>query len=184
MRPDIAQGLPAANLVDVCALGVIALGALRGFFRGLAGEAARALAPAAGLALGWAAGRPLAAWMLEHTRLTGERVRAAAFLTAVLGAVVALVAARFVLGKLFKVVVNERVNRVGGALAGAARGALIIAIVFVTLNLWPNEALNRRFGEDSLLGSALLRIWPGLREAGAGEVIPEPDVPAGEDKAE
>ena len=51
----------------------------------------------------------------------------------------------------------------------------MILIVVVMMNLWPHEYLNRKFGEESVVGTVVLRYMPSLRETIEEAALPLPD---------
>lgn len=158
------NGFPPPSVVDVIALGFIVLGALQGFLRGLSGELAALIGTVAALALSVRYYRPFGGWVLAHSRLEGRPAFALAFLVVVIAAVLIMLLLRFGLKRIMKVVVEPGADRLGGLLAGTIRATVIVVIVFVTLNLFPNDYLNRVFGEESLTGTAVVRATPHARE--------------------
>jgi len=158
------EDLPPVSLVDVIALAVVALGSVRGFFRGLSGELARVISLVAAFVLGARFYRPLAGLVTVHTRISEENAPVAAFIFTILAAAVCLFVLRFLLKRIIKVVIEERADRIGGVIAGLLRSSTLVLIVFLALNLWPDEELNRTFGQDSLIGSLVLKAAPRARE--------------------
>lgn len=157
------------NILDLVAVVLLALGTLRGALRGLSGELARLVALVAAFAFGLAAYDPVAAWFLAHTRLEGRLATVVAFVGTLLGAVIALLLIRKVLKALMRVVIEEKFDKAAGAVAGFIGTSIVIVIVFVVLNMWPNDFLNRKFGEESVIGRVILRSMPELRAAGGAE---------------
>jgi len=153
---------PILNLVDVIALGVIAIGMLQGYFRGFSGEIARLVGLAVAFFLGLRFYQPIGQWFFAHTRLADEPARALAFLGTVLAATLCMLIVRKVLKRIMQVAIEKGPDRAGGVLLGAVRAGVVVVIVFLALNLWPNETLNRMFGEESLIGRGLLRVFPEL----------------------
>ncbi len=156
--------LPPLNVIDIVALAFIAVCALHGLYRKLSGEIAHVLAALAAFILGIFLYRPFGNWRLGNTRLDERGAHAVAFLLTVLVAIVCMVALRFVVKRAMTVVFEPATDRIGGLFAGALRGAVIMAIVFVVMNVWPHDYLNRKFGHESLVGTLVLRLLPEARE--------------------
>ena len=174
------ENVSPVSLVDVIALAAIALGTVRGYFRGLSGELARVISLVAAFAIGLRFYEPLAEQVMAYTRISGENAPVAAFIITVAAAIVCLFLMRFVLKRIMKVVIEERADKVGGVIAGLLRSVLVVLIVFLALNLWPNERLNRVFGEESLIGRVVLKAAPRAREYVEGQVQHEEDAVAEE----
>jgi len=170
------QGLPSPGIVDVAAAALVALAALRGVFRGLSRELAGLVSLVAAAALGILFYRPAGVWLRDHSHLAERPACAAAFAAIVVGAWIAMMLLHWLLRRVFRVVAEERAERIGGGLAGAASGICLVVVVLVAANLTPNPKLNRRFGDESICGHLLRRTVPYLRElvAGAGDIeIPD-----------
>jgi len=161
------QNMPPPSLVDVLALSAVSLITLRGYLRGLSGELAQLVSAVAALALGVLFFGPVAAWCVAHTRLAPASARAAAFVVVIAAAVAALVLVRLALKRIMKVAFEERFDRAGGLVAGFVRACALVTLVLMVMNLWPHAYLNRKFGEESVLGTVLLRRMPFLREQAA-----------------
>lgn len=158
------EALQPVNLIDgVVVLLLLAAMAL-GFHRGLSGELARLISVVAAFVVAWLAYRPLALWVFEHTRLEGRPAQAVGFGLAVGLALVVMVLLRLLLKPLIKIVFAGALDRVGGILAGFVRMALTVAIVFMMVNSWPHDYLNRQFGEASLVGRLVLTYGPQVRD--------------------
>jgi len=162
------------NLVDVIAFGVVALGMVQGYFRGFSGEIARLVGLVAAFVLGLRFYQPLGEWVFAYTRLAGQPARALAFLVTVGVATLCMLIVRKTLKRIIQVAIEKGPDRVGGVLVGAVRAGIVVLIVFLALNLWPNEYLNRTFGCESLIGRGIHRLFPAFSE-GAGEADPGED---------
>ena len=161
---DLAESLPALSLIDCVALALLAAGTVRGMLRGLSGELARLLSVVTALVAALWLYAPAGAWLAGNTRLQGRLALAAAFSVTLIAAVVAMVVVRFLLKRVMKVVIEERFDRRLGLAAGFGNTLMVIAIVFLLVNMWPHDYLNRKFGEESLIGTLVLRALPGVRE--------------------
>jgi membrane protein required for colicin V production len=172
------ENLPPVSLVDVIAFAAVALGAVRGYFRGLSGELARVISLVAALVLGLRFYRPLAEWVMAYTRIAEENAPIAAFIITVLTAVVCLFFLRYLLKRIIKVAIEEGADKIGGVIAGLIRSVVMVLIVFLALNLWPDERLNRAFGEESLIGRLVLKAAPRARAYVEDRVQDEADAGA------
>jgi uncharacterized membrane protein required for colicin V production len=162
----LMHGLPTLSIVDVVSLSLISLSALRGYLRGLSGELAQLIGATAAFVLGVYLLGPLGTWCIGHTRLSPMSARAVAFVATVAGVIAVMVLIRMVLKRVMKVVFHQQAfDRFGGLAAGFARAVVVLAIVFLAMNLAPHDYLNRKFGEESVLGTLLLRAMPSLRGA-------------------
>jgi len=155
--------LPTLSIVDVVALAFVVLNAIVGLVRKLSGELAQLVAAVAALVLGVTLHRPFGDWILANTGLEAGGARAAAFLLTVLTAVVCMLLMRAILRHAMKVVFDPVIDRIGGLVAGALRGAVIVAILFILMNIWPQPYLNRVFGKESTIGTLVVRYLPYVR---------------------
>ena len=158
------DSLPPISVVDIGASLVICLSALRGFLRGLSGEISQLISLAASLILGIFFREPFGRWLMGHTHLAAPTAHALAFTVTVFGALVVLILIGFVLRKIMKVVFEPGVDKPFGGLAGLLSGVLIVIIVFAAMNLWPHEYLNRKFGEESVIGRVIVKWMPKAEE--------------------
>lgn len=158
------EGFPPLSIVDVVALAVAAAVAVQGFFRRLSGEVAGLIGSVVALVVGVSLCRPIGAWMYEHTRLEEQPARAVAFLVTVIASLAVMVVLRLLLGKLMRMVFEPTTDRIGGVVAGFLRGTVYVILFFLLMNLWPHEYLNRVFGEESVIGTAVVEQIPFVRE--------------------
>ncbi|NQT94380.1 MAG: CvpA family protein [Lentisphaerae bacterium] len=158
------EGFPPFSIVDVVAVAVAAAVAVHGFFRRLSGEVAGLIGSVTALLMGLSLCRPLGAWLYEHTRLDEQPARAVAFLVTVIAALIVMVILRALLSKLMKLVFEPTTDRIGGIVAGFLRGTVYVILFFLLMNLWPHEYLNRVFGEESVIGTAVVEQIPFVRE--------------------
>jgi uncharacterized membrane protein required for colicin V production len=156
--------LPELSLVDIIALALIAIGGIQGFIRGLSGELARLLGTIAAFAAGVALQKPVGAWILGHTRLENQSAHAVAFIATVLLAILAMLILRFLLKRVMKVVFADGLDKGLGVCAGLLRMSVAICILFLVMNLIPHDYLNRVFGEESAIGSIVVKYIPTIRE--------------------
>ena len=156
--------MPPFSIVDIVALAVIAFTTVQGYFRRLSGELARLIGVILAFFLALRFYVPIGDWVRTATRLDEGLTQAAAFTLTLLAGIAALIVIRLLLRNLIKLIVEERADKAGGVLAGCSRGCIVVAALFLILNLWPHAYLNRTFGEESVLGSLLLRAMPTLRD--------------------
>jgi uncharacterized membrane protein required for colicin V production len=158
------HGLPPVSVVDAAAAVIVLLGLLNGVRRGLSGELAGLVGSVAAFLFGLTTYRRVAVWLADHTRLAGAAAGATAFLVVICGALLTMFVIRYLLRRILRVVVEKNMDRIGGGIAGLVTTGVVTAVAFIVFNLWPNSYLNRKFGEESLLGALLIRSMPALRE--------------------
>ena len=152
------------NAVDVVAVLFVALHVVLSWRRGLSDEVGRLLGALAALVLGWLYCAAIGEWLTRHTRLEGRPATLVGFVGTVLVVMLAAFLVSFLVSRIFKLGLPERADHVLGGVAGLVKGAVYTVVIFLALNLWPHEYLNRQFGEESLIGSSVLRIVPSVRE--------------------
>lgn len=152
------------NIIDIAAIAIIILGIIQGYRRRLSGELAHLISVVAAFSIGLFFFRPAGNWFTEHTRLTDQGAHVVAFITTMLASIIVMTLLRIVLGRIMKVVIEPEADRTGGAIAGFFRASVFVVIVFIIMNMWPHDYLNRIFGEQSLIGSAVVKCMPRLRE--------------------
>jgi uncharacterized membrane protein required for colicin V production len=169
--------IPELNLVDIAALILVGMGGIQGCIRGLSGELARLVGTLAAFAAGVTLQKPVGAWILEHTRLEDQPAHAVAFIATVLLAIIVMFLLRLVLKRIMKVVFTDGLDKVLGVCAGLIRMAVVACIIFLVMNLIPNDYLNRHFGEESAIGSVVVQYIPTIRETLENNDIPTPVSP-------
>lgn len=160
--------LPSPNLVDLAAVVLVILAALRGMLRGLSGELAALVGAGAGLLLGLMAYAPCADWLVKQAHMSERAALTASFGVIVIGAIMLFLVVRWAMGKVMHVVVEPGPDRACGIVAGLLHGLVLVVIVFVLLNLAPNAELNRLFGSESFVGTLVHRAAPDLRGLAEG----------------
>jgi len=153
------------TLIDISTLVLIALGTIHGCFRGLSGELAHVLSIIAAFVFGLWFHHPFALWMMDNTRLGARPAQALAFTTTILSALMVMFCLQFGFRRIMKVVIEENFDKIGGGIAGFIRSCLVVVIIFILFNMWPHEYLNRKFGDESMIGS-FLRSQGVLIESG------------------
>lgn len=152
------------SLVDTIAVVLVLFGTAIGLRRRLSGELAHVISMIVAVAVGFSVRRPLGEWLLENSRLSPAAAQVLALIGLIVLAALAMAAVRIVLRKAMRVVFEEHVDIIGGAVAGFVRAALFIAVVFLVMNMIPHEGLNRIFGETSFWGRIVNRYTPVLEE--------------------
>lgn len=139
---------------------VIIIGTAIGFKRGLSGEIARFLGTIIALSLGLFFYKPCGAWISGHTRLGEESAGTMAFILTVTVILVITLVVRLVLRSIMKISFEGGLEKTWGCVAGFIRSVILVLIVFIAMNLWPQEYLNRVFGGESFIGSIVIRYLP------------------------
>ncbi len=155
---------PDYNLIDIVALGIVLVCALIGWRRGLSGELSRFATILLALVLALRVREPLGHMIGGFTRLETPADIALAFTLVVIVALIGLSILRRLLERIMQITFTPGLEKTGGLAAGLLRGLLGVATVFVLMNLWPHDYLNRTFGESSLGGRTIQRLMPRIRE--------------------
>lgn len=154
------------SVPDIVAVIVVLVCVFQGVRQGLSKELARTVAVLLALGLGLWSAVPLGDWMATSTRLNTANARALVFTVVAVLILVVFLLLRMVFRILMKVSFNEKIEKPGGALGGIIRGVGFVMIVFLAVNLWPHDYINRKCGEESLVGKwtmkGALRLRPGL----------------------
>lgn len=156
--------LPPPNAVDIAILVMVLFSLFRGYVSGLSGELAQLASVVAAFIVGLSFYEPLSVWIIENTRLEGTTAKTVAFVTTVITAAIAMIILRYMIKYVMRVVIEEKVDKPAGLIAGGIKSVVVVLIVVVVMNLWPHEYLNRKFGEESVIGNLVLKILPSLRE--------------------
>jgi len=159
------EGFPVPNAIDVVALILILVGTLIGWRRGLSGELAHVISIIVAFILSISLHYPIGMWLGEHTRLSDDAGRTLAFVLTITFSMLAMAMVRFLIKNILKVVIEKEADKLGGLIAGFVRSAVMIIMLFLIMNMWPHEYLNRKFGEESLIGSVVIRCMPSLQSA-------------------
>lgn len=174
---------PAYHPIDLLALGVILVFALIGWRRGLSGELSRFATLLLALALALRAREPLGRLIGDATRLETPADVALAYTLAIIIALIGLSLLRRLLERIMQISFTPGLEKSGGMLAGMLRGLLGVIAVFLLMNLWPHDYLNRVFGDASLGGRMIQRVIPRIRDEldqPHREMAPDTDHDAGQ----
>ena len=159
------EAIPASlSVVDIVALCLIAVGGIQGFFRGLSGELARLAGAIIAFVGGTLLHEPVGQWVSAHTRLEARPAQALAFIATVIIAVLIMIAVHFLLKKIIQGVFAPGFDKTTGTLAGLLRMSIFTCIFFIAMNMIPVDALNRQFGENSVVGRFIIRYVPTVEQ--------------------
>ena len=152
------------NAVDWIALGIIAWEIIMGLRRKMAGELFRLLCTILVLIAGWRYYANIGAWLAENTRLSAspEAAQAIAFAMIVILLGVCCALLHLIVALLMEVRFNILIDRIGGAIMGLLRGALVVMMLIFAGALWPSETLREVLQEKSCAGRITAQIAPPL----------------------
>ncbi len=158
--------MPMFSPLDIAILVVLAYGLVRGIFRGLSGELAGLLSVAAAGFAGWHLYAPMGRLLEDTTRMTPLQADTAAFFVVIVGALIIL----YVLSLLFKAVMELTFKglfeRVGGAVAGVTRYAVILAALLLVVDQFARGGVREYIEQDSwITRHALAYLGPWYQEA-------------------
>jgi len=140
------------NFIDGIVGLLLLAGLLGGIRRGLSGELIRAVLAVAALVAALLYTRPLADWAMARWQLDARPAMVGGFLAIFLGIYLAVTAARVLLGRLADFTFRGKIERLGGALCGLARAAVVSSLILLLLGLAPNENLHRLVLQESVCG--------------------------------
>lgn len=158
------ETMPVLSAVDIVALVLIAVGGIQGFFRGLSGELARLGGAVIALVGGTLLHEPVGQWVSANTRLEARPAQTLAFIATVVIAILIMIAVRMMLKKVIQGVFSPGFDKTTGTLAGLLRMSIFTCIVFIVMNMVPVDSLNRLFGEQSAVGSFMVRYVPTVEK--------------------
>ena len=152
----------AYNAVDLVALGMIAWEIVMGLRRKMAGELFRLLCTALVLAAGWRYYMDIGSQLAAHTRLSAspEMAQAIAFASIVMLLGVCCALLHLIVALLMEVHFNTLIDRIGGAVMGFLRGALVVILLLFAGALWPSEPLRETLQQKSCAGRITARLAP------------------------
>lgn len=152
------------SLVDIAAILFVLVHVVLSWRRGLSEELARLAGALLAFWVGLRYHEALADWLTDHTRMEGPAALVVAYIAVVLLIILSSLLLTLLLGKLFKLALPETFDKIAGGVAGLVKGTLYVLIVFLAMNLWPHEYLNRQFGEASMIGSVVMKWLPAVQE--------------------
>lgn len=152
------------NLVDIVAILFVLVHIVLSWRRGLSEEIGRVAGAVLAFWIGLRYHQAVAGWMTEHTRMEGEPARVVAYIGVVLLIILSSLVLTLVVSKVIKLAIPEGIDKVAGGVAGLVKGAFYTAIIFLAMNIWPHDYLNRHFGEESAIGSVVMKWVPAVQE--------------------
>lgn len=161
------------NIVDPILVVVFSLFALRGYFKGLFRESFSLLGFVAGLIVAVRYDEPVAALWASHWRYSFFFLRVLVFVALFFMVYLFSSLAGWLLHRSSRLLFLQGINRIGGVLLGAAKGAALIACaVFFLLSfpLLPQQM--RKTMDDSYLASPLYHLARVLIGFGKSALFP------------
>jgi len=159
------ESVPTYNLIDIVALILLLLGLLHGLRRGLSAELSAVISMAVSVGAGWYFYKPVGEQIYLATRLEEPASYALAFIVTLTGAFLLMMAIRLVLRSIMEFTFKGKIERIGGALCGLTRTALLTGALIFCVGLWPHVYLHRLFAEESLIGRCLSEHVPAAYES-------------------
>lgn len=173
--------LPAFNVMDAVVAVILLMGALGGLKRGLSGELSRMAAVLIAVLAGWKLAAPCAEWAVEQLGASQDGGFLIAFILIAVLALVALWLLRKVLRNVMDFAFKGRLEKVGGAVCGTLRAALIAACLLLALGLAPQPDVQRLVAEQSCFGRLTARhlrpLYEDLRARRPELGLPDPAQP-------
>ncbi|MGD9874877.1 MAG: CvpA family protein [Kiritimatiellia bacterium] len=173
------------NAVDIAALILILLGTLQGLRRGLSGELASVFSVVVAFFAGWKFYAPIGEYIAAHTRMSEMLSNAFAFALCIVAGLIVMYSLGLLLQTIFVFTFKGKIERIGGALCGTIRLALIACAAIFLMGLLPSEFLQRHFADESAVGRFLFLHLEPVKET-IVEKIPvlQAEEYAAEDEAE
>lgn len=144
------------STLDIILVILLAIGIIRGAFHGLSGELAGLFGLAAAAAAGWFFYEPLGVYLADRTELTDLQADTAALLGILVAALIVLWAVSSLLRRIMEFTFKGLLERLGGALLGGIRYAVLLAIVLLTVAQFSDGAAHRVVTEDSIVARRAL----------------------------
>jgi uncharacterized membrane protein required for colicin V production len=157
LEPGTMEHLPHFNIVDLAVMVLLLLGLARGAMRGLSGELSGLISAGAALFAGWSLYRPIGDFLFNRSRLSEPAAHVVAFFAALVGGYLLMKVIGLILRSIMEFSFRGRIERVGGALAGFSRSAVVLAVILLLAGLWPSSSLHRLFAEESVAGRTVYR---------------------------
>ena len=149
------------NTFDLVLLALLAVGLLRGIFRGLSGELAGLIGFAVAVLAGWHFYRPLGEYLSETTRMTAVQSDTTAVVVIVMGALIILWAVSMVMRQIMEVTFRGLLERVGGAIVGVLRYGIVLAALLLVADQFVEGEARRHAIDESYLGQlAVTHLTP------------------------
>ncbi len=176
------------NFIDAIAGVVLLVGILGGLKRGLSGELSRVIAIAVAVFAAWRFATPVADWAMEKLSFTQGKSYVFSFLAVLVVAFLFMWLVRVVLRNLMEFAFKGRIERIGGALAGLLRAAVIVSAVLLMIGFAPQAEIQSLVTEKSFVGRLVTRhlrpVYQDIQEKAPGLGLPMPEPPADTDLGE
>ncbi len=156
--------LSTIGVADIVAVVILLFAAFHGLHRGLSGELAQVVGIVVAIAVGFVVFAPLGTCLVDRLQLTPAVARVAASVATLAVSMIAMIIVVTTLKRVLEFVIGETLDRILGFVAGVVRGAVIVVVLFLVMNIVPSEKLNHMFGEGSYIGSAVIQFLPFLRD--------------------
>lgn len=140
------------NLVDGIVLAMLLGGLIGGIRRGLSGELARVLVAAACVFVIYRYTRPFAEWIQGRHHFETHLALLLSVILLLIGTYAAATLIRMSLSSILNFAFKGKLERIGGALAGLIRSAIIAALLLVLASFLPLESARRTITEESVSG--------------------------------
>jgi membrane protein required for colicin V production len=156
--------LSTIGVADVVAILIVLFAAFHGLHRGLSGELSQVVGIVAAIVVAFVAFNPLGAYLMDEFELSPTIARISALVGTMMLSMLVMAVIVSTLKRLLEIVIGDRLDRAMGFVAGVLRAAVIVAILFLVMNVLPSRKLNYMFGEGSYVGCAAIHYLPFLRE--------------------
>lgn len=164
---------PLVNIVDPVLIVLLGLFALRGYFKGLFRESFSLVGLVAGFMVAVRYNEPAAALWADSWKLPPIVLQATAFVALFFAVYLLCGLAGWLLHRSAKVLFLEPINRMGGVVLGAGKGAALLSLIlFFLLSFpWPAGKVKQAI-EESYLIPPLYRFAEVLIEVGKEKLLP------------
>ena len=169
------------NTVDLILIAALSLFALRGYFKGLFREIFSLVGLVAGFLLAARYDERLAAWLAESWKTSFIFLRAASFVAIFFLVSLAFNLIGWLLHRSAGVLFLQGINRIGGVLVGAGKGAALIGLAVLFLVSTPMPRRAQATLGHSYLGSSFQHLAQQLIALGKSRFI-DPAEPAAVDR--
>ncbi len=146
------------TVFDISFLSIFAVLTLRGLWRGFLLEWAGVVGLIAGYLVAMTYADMLAQWLVSETNLHPSTAKYAGFLMALLLTYILVAALAKLLTKLLKIILLGWVNRLLGAISGAAKGLLLSGILLLAGQSLYEAGLIDWWDVDAVSGSTYLAL--------------------------
>lgn len=145
------------NILDGIVGVILLFGLLGGLKRGLSGELSRVIGICAAVWAAWRFAQPVATWAMDRLSLNQDRSYLFSFLAILVASCALLWLVRLALRNLMEFAFKGRIERIGGALAGLLRAAVVAAALVLMLQFAPHGGVREAAIEGSWVGRIVTR---------------------------